>query len=119
VACVRDAFESQKPFQVFWVTPTDTVGDIPNGLVARLEDGTLHVFSVEAWIGTDLGLDFQYLGALATWRSGTLEIRPDCATTPDECFVFSPAPTWCECRVPGFRPKRGEPQYLLRCQRPR
>jgi hypothetical protein len=119
VACARDAFDSQKPFHVLWVTLNDAMSDIPNGLVARLENGTLHIFSLEAWIGTYLGVDSQYLGAVATWRAGTLEIRPDCATTPDECFVFSPAPTWCECRVPGFRPKRGEPQYLLRCQRPR
>jgi hypothetical protein len=116
VACVRDAFDSRKPFQVFWVSPTLDGNDTPFGFVARLEDdGLLHVFSLTAWLGTDVGVDFNYFGVLATWSSGSLEIVPSCSTTPNECFGFSPGLTWCECRSPDRRPPPGAARAVFQC----
>jgi hypothetical protein len=116
--CVQDAFDANEPFQVFWETlGTDSVN--PNGLVARLQDGMLHVFSLDVYTGNEFGLGLK--GSTALWQKCRFAMSDSCTTLdPLGCFGCGNPPDriTCECLPAGKRPNAPDGTMVeLRCKR--
>jgi hypothetical protein len=116
VECAREAFNSAKPFHVFWQT-ADADGPGSYGVVARLEDDRLHVFSVWTYDAksTDRPLD----GAAVTWAPVSFSIAPSCSTSPDDCLGANPSSrVYCSCYPAGDRGSAPDGVKVeLRCKR--
>lgn len=116
--CVHDAYQSQRPFELLWATAgTDSIN--PNGLVGRLRDGRLEVFTLQVYTGNEFGLGLK--GSTALWRNCPLTIADDCeAGDLDDCLSCSfPSDTvTCECLPEGKRPNAPNGKLVeLRCGR--
>jgi hypothetical protein len=117
-ACVREAFNAGTPFQFFWEElGTDSVN--PHGLVARLEAGMLHVFSLDVYTGNEFGLGL--IGSTALWQKCRLSLMDTCASQNlQTCFGcgYPPDRITCECLPAGKRPNAPAGKMVeLRCHR--